>query len=539
MIVERGTYGSLETALARLGSVVDEAATAIKRTAFSTIVRESSDLTCTLFDATGRSLSQSAVSIPAFCGTMPLTMRAFLDHLPASAWRPGDMLITNDPWLGTGHLPDVNIASPVFRGGHLVAFICVVAHMPDIGGRVWAADSPEIYHEGLRVPICLLAEQGRVNQAVVDILRANVRLPDQVIGDLNSMLNAVRVAETRLTQIMADLNLERFEPISTEIARRCEQAMRAALRRLPDGRYEARREGEGIGSEFVIELAVTVAGDGLTLDFTGTSPQVPAAINSTFGYTAAYAYYALKCLLNPDLPNHEGAFAPITLVVPEGSILNCRHPAATSSRGLVGQCVVDTINQALAPAVPTAPAESGTPRPIAVVSGEQDDGRRFVSVIPLHSGMGAGPSWDGLSCVAYPTNTRNTPTEILELTVPVLIAAKGFAAGSGGAGTFRGGLGQYFAFTFRGRAGLLSILAQRVRYPARGLDGGGPGSLARFLVNGEPANTNGTTPLAPGDFVEMWTAGGAGYGDPALRDPAAAAADEARGYRVPAGQADS
>src|SRR5262245_26152527 len=320
----------------RLIGIVDEAAITLVRTSFSQVVQECNDYSCTLMDAEGRALADNPSSIPAFIGTLPRTMRHILAVYPKEAWRPGDAVMTNDPWMGTGHLLDFTLVTPVFRGDRLVAFAGAVAHAVDVGGLSWASHAREVFEEGIRIPVSRFVEAGKLNQLLIDIIRANVRQPDLVIGDFMAMLAATAIGSQRVLEFLDDAGLDDLGALAEQIQRHAETAMRAAIRAVPDGVYRHGFDIDGFDSTLRVEARLTIAGDALEMDYAGTSPQVARGINSVMNYTYAYTAYPLKCALDPITPKNEGSYRPIAVVAPEGSILNPRFPAAVSARHLTG-----------------------------------------------------------------------------------------------------------------------------------------------------------------------------------------------------------
>ena len=513
--------GTLEIMWSRLTSIADEAATTLVRTSFSTVVRESKDLSCALFDTAGCSLSQAAMSMPAFTGTMPLTMRHFLRRYPADQWRPGDVLITNDPWLGSGHLPDISMALPIFRGSTLMGFTFLVAHAPDIGGKTLSATCREMFEEGLRIPIVHLHKAGEPCQQVIEFICSNVRVPDEVLGDLHAMIAAGEVAQRRLLEFMAEFKLNDLTSLAREIQLRAERAMREQIRALPDGTYHHTLTTDGMDEELTIALTMRIAGDRLDLDYTGTSAQQPSGINVPLCYTHSFTVYAVKTVLTPSVPNNEGTFKPITVTAPEGCILNPRFPAATGARSTTGHFVVPAVYGAMAQLAPERVlAECGAPRPIVVLRGSRDDGRPFTQTVFCMGSMGARPTQDGISCIAFPTNCWVTPVEILESsTTAIRVGCKELIPESGGAGRFRGGYGQRYEIESVSDEPLtISVRADRTKNPAIGLSGGLAGACTRIRLNGQDINSKGITIAKKGDLLRVDTPGSGGHGDPLDRD---------------------
>jgi N-methylhydantoinase B len=369
---------SLEIQWRRLISMVDEASTAFIRTSFSLLVREANDFAVVLTDGEGRSLAQSTMSIASFIGSLPATVKHFLDVFPAHTLKAGDVMITNDPWMGTGHIHDVNIAMPIFYRGRIVAFAAVVSHMPDIGGRLRNAGVREIYEEGLQIPRLKLIDSGTPNKTLLDVIAQNVRVPEMTLGDIWAQVAACKMLEERLQPLLREADLA---TLGAEIRRRSEAAMRKAIRAVPDGEYHSRLEHDGFEDPIVINCTVRVKGERIAIDYTGSSEQVPRAVNVVPIYCFAYSAYAVKALLSPEVPNNEGSFLPITTSAPPGSIFNPRFPAASGGRGMIGHMMVPAIMMALAKRCRSARLRKAPPirRSLSRVSTGGGRSRRSVS----------------------------------------------------------------------------------------------------------------------------------------------------------------
>ena len=524
---------SLEIVWGRLQSIVDEAALRMVKSSFSSIIREGKDYCIMLLNRNGDSIVQSSGSIPAFLGTMPRTMKAMLAKYPSDTWSEGDVVCTNDPWLGAGHLQDVNIAVPIINGGSLIGFVGVIAHMADIGGRGFVPDSKELYEEGLRLPILQLRRRGQRNTDIYDIIRENVRLSTQVLGDIDGMMAAADYVTRRVLGLVASAGVD-LDITSAQIHNLCETAMRSAIRMLPEGVYRNEIQVEAGEEDLTICVACHIEHDTIRIDYSGSSPQTFArAINCALGYTFSYSAYAVKCLLAPEVPINDGTFRPLSVTAPPQSIVNCAAPAPVTARNLVGHYLPAAVYGALASVVPNrVVAECGSPRPMISLNGSHADGSRFSTTLFLHGGMGASASSDGLPCIAFPTNSAAAPTEIIELTTPVLVEEKELLADSGGAGLHRGGLGQRIAVRSRSELPIsASILGQRVRHRAGGLFGGQSGRATSAHLNGESEpRLFVQLQLKNGDIMEVCSPGGGGYGNPAEREAGAIKSDLAGGY---------
>ena len=505
---------SLEVLWTRLISMVDEAAATLVRTSFSTIVRECNDYAVVVLDAEGRSLAQSSFSIPSFISTLPRTVRHFLARYPADTLRPGDALITNDPWLGTGHLPDINIAVPIFRDGTVVAFAATVAHSPDIGGRLRSPGNRELFEEGLRIPPLHFLRGGEPDPVLVELIKANVRIPEQVMGDLWAQLSANHMLAQRLLDLLDETEVDLVE-LGREIQSRSEAAMRAAIRDIPDGEYRYSLKTDGFIEPVTIQCAVRVHGDAITVDYAGSSPQLARAINVVPAYTFAYTAYPLKCILSPDIPNNEGSFRPIRATAPEGSILNPRFPAPVSARAMTGHLLPPAVMGALAQVVPDRVlAAPGSPLWCMHLAGEHG-GRPFAFLFFLNGGCGASARRDGLPAISFPSNLGNTPLEVIESEVPVHIVRRELRPGTGGRGKHQGGRGQTLELEIVGDSPItVSFMADRLKYPADGFLGGEPGATGQVLLNGQPLDPKVISALVPGDRLILQTPGGGGFGAP-------------------------
>jgi N-methylhydantoinase B len=530
---------SLQILWSRLISIADEAAAALLRTSFSTIVRESNDYATVLMDAEGASLAENSTGIPSFVGLLPRTLAHMLAEIPKEELRPGDVLITNDPWMATGHLLDITTVSPIFRKGRIVGFAGATSHMPDIGGVLWSADCQEVLEEGLRILPTRLYAEGRENRELTRLIRANVRVADQVMGDIAAQVTAQAVSARRLAEFLDDTGLDDLTALSATLQDRADRAMRRAIAALPDGTWRHVIHADGYeDQETRIECAVTVAGETLSVDYAGTSPQIARGLNSVMNYTYAYTVYPLKCALDPDTPRNEGSYRAVSVTAPEGSILNPRYPAAVNARHLTGLFLSGAVYGCLAQIVPgKVIADSASPSPRPVVTGRDPSGQRFSQVLFGSGGMGAGEGRDGLNATAFPTNSGSGSIEAFEASAPVLVWRKDLLADSGGAGQWRGGLGQEVELEVLTEEPVrLSLISDRMKHAPGGLLGGGPGLRALVAKqDGTRPHPKGRSMLLPGDRLTMHYGGGGGYGDPAARDPAALARDIEDGYVTPEG----
>jgi N-methylhydantoinase B len=529
---------TLEVLWTRIISVVDEAAKAIVRTSFSTLSNEANDFACVLTDARGHALAQNSGSIPSFIGTLPATVRHFLREIGADRMQPGDVLITNDAWMGTGHMSDVSVVKPIYLRDRLVAFSATTAHMPDIGGRIRAIEAREIFEEGLHIPLAKLIHAGRVDDTLVALVRANVRTPDQTIGDIWAQVSANELMERRVTALMDDYGLTELTELGDELFSRSERAMREAIHGVPDGTYRYGFRTDGTEAPFEFRIALTVAGDEIVADYTGTSPQQPRAINCVLAYTYAMTAYAVRCALLPGLPNNEGMYRPVKVQAPDGCLLNPRFPAAVVSRATTGHYVPLLVLGALHRVIPDrVMAGAGSPLWALSQSSTREDGKPYTTVLFFNGGMGATPVKDGEHVLSWPSNISSTPVEVAERNSPLFFHYKRMRPGSGGAGRFRGGLGQDILIESESaRPIVLSMMAERTKVAAPGLAGGADGGLGDVRINGRRVDSRKQHVLARGDRVLVRTPGGGGYGPARARDPKLTARERALGYvgRAPA-----
>jgi N-methylhydantoinase B len=537
---------TLEILWRRLISIVDESDAAVARTAFSSLLRDAHDYTCMFTDSRGRELAQGTLATPGQSGAMALGIKQLVQGLPPGSFREGDVYITNDPWALAGHLNDVCVLSPILHRGRLVAFTACILHHSDIGGRV-ASYNREVYEEGLFIPLVKLYDGGQLNEGVLAMIRANVRTPEQVNGDIRSQIAANHVCAAQIGRMLDEYGLESLDELGEEIRARSEQSIRAAIAKAPPGTYR----GDGLieqmagHSEVRLKCAVTIAGSDITIDLTGSSPQVDWGGNVVYNFTYAYVHMAVKSIFDPDVPNNDGVAAPIRLIVPEGSVLNCRRPAAVAARMQIGHFVTEVIYRALAEALPerVIAAGGGTPATMQMFYGRRGDARPFHTVLIRGGGLGASAARDGEGSFIFPANGANTPVEILESDAPLVVECRALLPDSGGAGRNRGALGRREVFRVPDDANapqppvLMALQSGRFRLPPEGLFGGKPGARAQFLVNGQPGDPYGLTRLERGDVVVMDSAGGGGYGDPRERDRAALGRDLREGKITPQGVA--
>ncbi|GAA4132036.1 hydantoinase B/oxoprolinase family protein [Aminobacter aganoensis] len=540
----KGDPIGLEIMWSRLVNVVEEMWLTVCRTAFSLVIAEAQDFACELLDKDGETLAHSPRAMPVFNLTLPRAVKALLERYPAETLKPGDVLITNDPWLCAGHLFDIAIVTPAFRNGKLVGLMGTVGHVSDIGGTKDSLHAREIYEEGLQIPPMKIFEEGRPNETLIQLIRQNVRNGEQVLGDIFSFVAANKLGAERLDAFMHDYGMHDLGALAEVVQGLSEKAMRDAIRALPDGEYRSVITNNPLGETISYPVLVKVEGDSISVDFAGAPPQLPqGGLNSTLNYTAAHATYPLKCMLTPAVRGNAGCYRPFTVTAPEGSILNPTYPAAVNLRTRTGWYLAPNIFAALASASPDM-VQSFTGLAVAAnVYGQTKDGQFYSDMLFCGGGQGGSERGDGHSSLLWPTSAANTSIELMESRVPVLVLEKAFRADSGGAGKQRGGLGQVVRFRKREEDGLemlVSVYPEGVDNPIDGLFGGQAGGGARGRVlstDGRVLRDCGTGELVSlhrtDQVVELVLAGGSGYGNSAERDHAAISRDLALGFVTP------
>jgi N-methylhydantoinase B len=525
---------TLEVLWNRLIAVVNEQATALMRTSFTTVVRESGDLSAGVFDPRGYMIAQAVTGTPGHINSMATCIHHFLAVYPAATLRPGDVLITNDPQKTSGQLHDFTVITPIFDdAGALIAFFGSTCHAIDIGGRGLSADARSMFEEGLFVPITKWYDAGRPNEELVKIIRANVREPDQVLGDIHAQVAGNNVGGARLKEFMAEFGLTSIEPLADEIISRSERAMRDAIATVPDGVYTHSGQSDGFDAPVTLAVTITKKGDTIHADWTGSSPASPRGINVVLNYTHAYVTYALKCALCPEVPNNEGSFRPVTVTAPPGSLLNALPPAPVAGRHVIGHFLPGIVFGALAPVLPGRVIAEGAANIWATqLTGETRDGGSFTYVWFSCGGTGARPTSDGIHTTAFPSGIMGVPVEVIESVAPLLVHRREIAADSGGPGRFRGGCGQYMEVgALTGKPYNLGPIFDRTRIPAEGYAGGGQGARGAItLSTGRELRDKSQVALAPDERFTLQLPGGGGYYDPFTRDPAAVLDDVLDGF---------
>ena len=521
---------TLEVIWNRFLSVANEQQDALIRTAFSTIVRESQDLACGMFDTKGRMISQSISGTPGHINAMATSMKHFLAAFPPQRLAPGDVLITNDPWQTAGQINDITITTPIFKNGKLVALFANTCHSADIGGRILSAEAREVFEEGLRIPIMKLFDRGEPNQILMQIVRTNVRQPDEVIGDFYAQTSCNETGGRALLEMMDEFSLDSIDDVAEEIIRRSETAVRAEIAKLPAGEWSSETWSDGFEEPILVRCTVRVTGEDIFIDFAGSSPQSSRGINVVLNYTHAYASFAIKAAICPDVPHNEGSFRPVHVSAPEGSILNALDPAPVASRQVIGHFIPSAIFAAMSGALPgRLMAPGADPIWLSVWRGQNPS---FTLTVFQVGGTGARPSKDGLNAVGFPSGVAGVPAEVIESLSPVVLKRRELRADSGGAGTWRGGLGQLTEFTRRGEGKWsVSSIADRTEYPAPGLLGGKSGAPGEVMTeDGKKLHAKALKDLTKGEIIHINLPGGGGYGDPFKRDPERVLRDVIEGY---------
>ncbi len=521
----------------RLIAVVEEQATTLVRTAFSTSVREAGDLSAGLFDRQGRMMAQAVTGTPGHVNAMAESVGHFMAAIGLQNMFPGDVYLTNDPWLGTGHLHDITVVTPVFRGAVHVGFFACTAHVVDVGGRGFGPDAGEVYEEGLQIPIMKFAERGEVSEILLQLIRANVRQPDQVVGDIHSLAACNDAGDRRLQAMMDEFAIDDLQGLAEFIFAQSVAATRAAIARVPDGTYDNRMRVDGFEAPVDMCVRLTVAGERLSADFAGTSGVSRFGVNVPVVYTRAYACYGLKCAIAPDVPNNHASLAPFEITAPAGCILNARRPAPVSIRHVLGHLIPDVVLGALHLAMPgTVPAEGASALwniQISARAVDPDAGLPPAELLIFNSGgTGARPGKDGLSATAFPSGVRTMSSEVTEHVGPIVVWRKELREGSGGAGRQRGGLGQVIEIEARdGYHFWFNAMFDRIEHPARGREGGGPGAPGGVaLADGTRLAGKGRQKVEAGQRLVLSLPGGGGYGDARERAAEAVARDVEAGY---------
>ncbi|MEM8791723.1 MAG: hydantoinase B/oxoprolinase family protein [Pseudomonadota bacterium] len=517
----------------RLIATVNEQAAGLIRSSFTSIVREAGDLSAGVFDKRGRMVAQAVTGTPGHINSMATGMIHFLERFPIETMRPGDVFITNDPWMTASQLNDITIMTPVFKGGEAIAFFANCCHALDIGGRGLSADSRSVYEEGLQIPVMKLHDAGRPVEAIFELLAANVRTPEEVLGDIHSQIVGNEIGVTQLLGFLDEFGLPDIEELSEEIIQRSEDAMRARIEALPDGTYRYALPIDGFGEPITLKAEIEINGSDLTVNFEAP-PSVPMGINVTLNYTRAYTTYGIKCAISPDVPNNEGSFRPVAVTAPEGSLLNTSFPSAVGGRHLVGHFLPSAVMGALAEIVPDrvmAPGFDGL-WDTHIAGTRRGTGETFSYTWFSAGGTGAMKTQDGWSATAYPSGIAGVPAEVIEFLAPIVVHRRELRTDSGGAGEFRGGLGQTMEIeVLSDEPFLFSGLYERTEKPAPGLAGGHDAPVGRLHTNNDVRLQPKISCLVPSTtIVTLEIPGGGGFGDPRARAKESILNDVRNGY---------
>jgi N-methylhydantoinase B len=540
------TASRLQVMWNRLLAVVEEQGQTLIRAAFSPIVRECGDISAGIFDYHGRMLAQAVTGTPGHINTMAEAVKTLRARFAVQDMKPGDIYMTNDPWIASGHLNDFLLMMPAFHRGRVVGFTSCTSHLVDLGGLGMGPEGSDIYDEGLRIPPCKLVENGQVNPLLMEIVKANSREPIANEGDIYALVACCEAGAARLAAMMEEFGLDDLDALSGYIIDTSQRGTLEAIADLPPGTYTNSLTVDGYGGELTLYAALTISAHGLVVDFAGTSGCSSKGINVPLNYAAAYTVFALRCLIGPDIPNNAGSLAPFTVTGPPGCILNAEHPAPVAMRHTLGQMTPDLVLGCLALALPgRVPAEGAScmyDLPLRhVPEAARAGGREFAIELVHNGGTGARPTADGLSATAFPSGVFGSQVEITEAAAPVTIWRRELLPDSGGPGTFRGGLGQRIEMQAAQDDPFLVFLSvERLRNPARGRGGGMAGAPGRIQVTGRAQDIPGKCELRvnPGERLIFDTPGGGGFGPPEARDGAALARDLEGGLITTEGAAD-
>ncbi|NKB37785.1 MAG: hydantoinase B/oxoprolinase family protein [Gammaproteobacteria bacterium] len=529
----------------RLISIVEEQARTLMKTAFSPVVRESGDLSAALFDPSGRMLAQAITGTPGHVNSTAAAVPHFLNDYPPETLSPGDHLITNDPWIASGHLHDVTVVSPVFLYNKLVALFACTCHQLDIGGLGQGPDGKSVFEEGLCIPIMKLVDQGKVNEDLLKIIKNNVRTPYEVQGDILSYVAANETSAANLQAMMAEYELENLELTGNEIIQRSLAGMQDEIRKLPDGTTHNTVSLDGYDKPVEIVCAVTIEDSEIRVDFAGSTEASTKGINLVLNYTQAYANYGIRCVVGSHIPNNSGSLSAIKIDAPEGSILNVQRPWPVCARHIIGQFLPDAVMGCLAQIIPErVPAEGasclwgvqvrGGPEVDAACDYQRDDGdaSRYEILIFNSGGTGARPEQDGMSATGFPSGVKSMPIEVVENMGPVVIWKKELRPDSAGQGRWRGGLGQIIEIgTTDESPFLLFAMFDRTIHSAQGRAGGKDGATGVVRIKGgRDLQPKGAQLIKPGERLELLVPGGGGFGSENERDKSLIKQDSLEGY---------
>ena len=509
----------------RLLSVVEEQGQTLVRTAFSPIVRECGDISAGVFDLEGRMMAQAVTGTPGHVNSMAESVKHFINHFPLNTMFEGDIFITNDPWMGTGHLNDFVLTTPCFKDNKIVGLFSCTSHLTDIGGLGVGPDATDIHMEGLYIPMLKLADKGVMNKTLLKLIGQNTRQPVETEGDVYSLAACNDIGCKRLVEMMKEFKIDDLKKLSDFIYDKSLSAVENEIKKIPNGVYKNSMMIDGFEKDIKLEAKLKVSDNFISVDYTGTSDKSKFGINVPLSYTKAYTCFGLSCLVSAEIPNNAGSLKPFEIDAPIGSILNAPYPAAVCARHIIGQMLPDVVFGCLEKAIPEkVPAEGASCLWNITFRGKTDRGPNnnslFAVTAVVNGGTGARPNKDGLSATAYPSGVRGTPVEINEAVAPLLFLKKEYNPGSGGKGKFNGGLGQVIEI----KSAIdedMDLLASfdRIKFPARGRLNGGDGKAGEVSVkNKRKLNGKGTQVIKAGEILEIFTPGGAGLGNYSERD---------------------
>ncbi len=525
----------------RLLAVVEEQGQALIRAAFSPIVRECGDISAGVFDRQGRMLAQAVTGTPGHINTMAEAVLTLRKIIQPQNMKPGNIYVTNDPWIASGHLNDFLLLMPVFHRDKLIGFTACTSHLVDLGGLGMGPEGSDIFDEGLLIPPCALVEQGEINELLMNIIRANSREPIANEGDIYALTACCERGANRLVEMMQEFKLDDLDTLANYIVETSQRGCEKAIAEVPNGVYQSTLMVEGYEADVQLKATLTISDQSMLLDFNGTDPCSVKGINVPLNYATAYSVFALRCIVGSNIPNNAGSLAPFKVIAPEGCILNARAPAPVAMRHAIGQLTPDLVYGCLYQALPDrVPAEGAScmyDLPLRnTPEAAQSDGRQFAIELVFNGGTGARPGKDGLSATAFPSGVWGSQVETTEAAAPVLIKKRELRKDSGGAGRYRGGLGQRIELQPSGDDDLLLFLSvERIRFAARGRCGGKDGAVGRVSIakDDEPLPGKGVVRIPAGETLIFETPGGGGIGSPKERDAKSLAADVRDGLVSP------
>ena len=521
----------------RLVAVVDEQAQALMHTAFSPIVRESGDISAGIFDIDGEMLAQAVTGTPGHINTMAESVKHFLEVIPRKTMRPGDTYLTNDPWLGSGHLNDFVLVQPCFHRRKLVGLVSCTSHLIDLGGLGMGPDGSDVYDEGLIIPPIRLVDRGTINDTLMTLVKANSRTPFQNEGDIYALIACCDVAHTRLAEMMDEFDIDSLAQVASYIHDLSRDASVAAIAAAPQGSWQNRMMIDGYDFEIELAARLTIVDGTVEVDFAGSSGCSRFGINVPLNYATAYSVFGLRCIFAPEVPNNAGSLAPFRISAPTGCIVNAQRPVPVAQRHIIGQLLPDVVLGCLRQAMPERiPAEGAScmydlPMRGGFDASSSGQATAFAVELTHNGGTGARPGKDGLSATAFPSGVYGSQVEVTESTAPLLVHRRELRPDSGGAGRYRGGLGQVIEIeSHEGRGIDFFGTVDRIKYPARGCFKGGDGAPGQLsLRSGKKLKGKGKQLIPAGESLIFETPGGGGYGDPRKRKPALVARDCAAG----------